>query len=389
MPNYTTEIAIVGGGICGLWLLNLLRDRGYDANLFEASQLGVGQTLASQGMIHGGIKYTLGGFTTPASETIANMPSVWRDCINGTGPINLEGLTVRSDDYFLFSDGALSSKVTAFFASKSLRGRVTPVAKQDYPEAFANPRFKGNLYKLQDLVIDTSALLKALHGRYANHIFHARVALGPRGKQDQNPVLELQDGTTVTANQVVLCAGEGNRDLITSMPDQPIRMQTRPLKQVLVKGALPEVYAHAVSLKDAAKPRLTITTHPMPDGDNVWYLGGNLAEQGVSQTDEALIQNAKLELKQLLPWINTEQLSYRTLPINRAEPSQDSGNRPDFPYVKAIGPVITCWPTKLTLTPMLGDEVLGLLPPPDNRQNSSIQLPLAELAPYPWETAFA
>lgn len=384
MPNYTTEIAIVGGGICGLWLLNLLRDRGYNANLFESQALGSGQTLASQGMIHGGIKYALGGFTTAASETIANMPAIWRDCIAGRGPLNLEGLPVLSEDYYLFSDGALSSKVTAFFASKSLRGRIAPVPKSDYPNAFQDPAFKGNLYKLQDIVIDTGALIEKLAERYQQHIFQGSAQLNC----DDGAVLTFTDGTSVKAKRVILAAGEGNGALIANIPMQPVTMQLRPLKQVLVMGDLPLVYAHAVSLKDAAKPRLTITTHRLGDDHNVWYLGGNLAELGVNMSDDELIDFAKRELKALLPWIKAEHLQYQALPINRAEPTQNSGSRPDFPYVHESGEVLTCWPTKLTLTPLLGDEVLKRIPPPTGEPEVAIQMPLARLAPYPWETAF-
>ncbi len=383
MPNYTTEIAIVGGGICGLWILGLLREHGYEANLFEQDQLGAGQTLASQGMIHGGVKYTLGGFVSQASETIANMPSTWRACIAGSGPLDLKGLPVLSDDYYLFSDGALSSKITAFFASKSLRGRVNPVAQNEFPSAFVHKDFKGQLYKLQDMVIDTAALIDLLHSRYKHHIFQARADLV---HQSGTPKLHLPDGTIVEAEHYILAGGEGNRELIKELPD--ISMQTRPLKQVMVKGKLPRVYAHAVSLRDAAKPRLTITTHPMPDGDNVWYLGGNLAEQGVEQSDDKLISKTRQELNQLFPWINTTGLEYRTLPINRAEPTQESGLRPDHPFVHASGKTITCWPTKLTLAPLLGEEVLRVLSSPTGQKYSSLQLPLASRAKFPWENAF-
>jgi glycerol-3-phosphate dehydrogenase len=103
MTQHSAQIAIIGGGISGLWLLNSLRNAGYDAVLFEKNALGSQQTFASQGMIHGGIKYALGGFTTPASETIANMPSVWRACIAGQGPVDLKNLNLLSEDYFLFS----------------------------------------------------------------------------------------------------------------------------------------------------------------------------------------------------------------------------------------------------------------------------------------------
>ena len=59
MTQHSAQIAIIGGGISGLWLLNSLRNAGYDAVLFEKNALGSQQTFASQGMIHGGIKYAL------------------------------------------------------------------------------------------------------------------------------------------------------------------------------------------------------------------------------------------------------------------------------------------------------------------------------------------
>ena len=39
------DVAIVGGGISGLWLLNLLRSRGYRALLIERRAFGDGQTI--------------------------------------------------------------------------------------------------------------------------------------------------------------------------------------------------------------------------------------------------------------------------------------------------------------------------------------------------------
>ena len=71
-----TDIAIIGGGIAGLWTLNQLRNRGYSAILFEHNALGSDQTIGSQGMIHGGVKYALAGALSNSSETIAAMPSL-------------------------------------------------------------------------------------------------------------------------------------------------------------------------------------------------------------------------------------------------------------------------------------------------------------------------
>ena len=63
MPSNTVKVdtVIAGGGIAGLWLLNVLRSKGYSAVLLEAGSLGGAQTLSSQGIIHGGMKYALGG----------------------------------------------------------------------------------------------------------------------------------------------------------------------------------------------------------------------------------------------------------------------------------------------------------------------------------------
>ena len=55
-PSYSTDIIIFGGGIAGLWLLNRLHNEGYQAILLETEALGGSQTIASQGIIHGGLK---------------------------------------------------------------------------------------------------------------------------------------------------------------------------------------------------------------------------------------------------------------------------------------------------------------------------------------------
>ena len=57
------DIAIIGGGIAGLWMLSRLRKRGYSALLIESEALGSGQTICSQGIIHGGVKYSLQGLS--------------------------------------------------------------------------------------------------------------------------------------------------------------------------------------------------------------------------------------------------------------------------------------------------------------------------------------
>src|SRR5690606_16972953 len=53
----STDVLIVGAGVAGLWLNARLRRQGFSTILVESSALGGGQSLKSQGIIHGGAKY--------------------------------------------------------------------------------------------------------------------------------------------------------------------------------------------------------------------------------------------------------------------------------------------------------------------------------------------
>jgi len=350
------DIAILGGGIAGLWLVNRLQQAGYSTCLIERHGLGGEQTLASQGMIHGGIKYTLGGALTNASETIAAMPERWQACMRGEGDLDLSAVRTLSRDYYLFSDARLTSKVTALFGSKLVEGRVRAVAQEDAPVAFRDPGFKGLLYKLEDVVIDTPSLVAVLAEKAAPQIYTGACDISQSNQTIES--LTLADGRCISASHYILAAGAGNGELIDTL-NLPLKMQRRPLNQVILKGdPLPEVYAHAVSLRSADKPRLTITTHRSASG-TVWYLGGELAESGVTRTDAEQIACARQELTQLLPWLDFSHCEFSCCRIDRAEPSQDDQSRPDTPYARTFGNITVCWPTKLTLTPMLGDMIMA------------------------------
>ena len=69
-PQLHIDILIFGGGIAGLWTLARLRKEGYSCLLLESNSLGAGQTIASQGIIHGGIKYALTGQASAASKAL-------------------------------------------------------------------------------------------------------------------------------------------------------------------------------------------------------------------------------------------------------------------------------------------------------------------------------
>src|SRR3954466_12236801 len=91
-----SEVVIMGGGIAGLWILDELRRAGIDALLLEKRALGDGQTVASQGIIHGGLKYMFDGHVSTSVKAIAEMPVIWRECLAGKREPNLAGMAIRS-----------------------------------------------------------------------------------------------------------------------------------------------------------------------------------------------------------------------------------------------------------------------------------------------------
>ena len=68
MPGLRVDTLIFGGGIAGLWLLDELRRAGRSALLVEATALGDGQTISSQGILHSGLKYSLNGLLSSAAR---------------------------------------------------------------------------------------------------------------------------------------------------------------------------------------------------------------------------------------------------------------------------------------------------------------------------------
>ena len=399
--NISVDIAIIGGGIAGLWLLNRLCNQGYNAVLFEQGDLGGQQTIASQGMIHGGIKYALGGALTGSSEAIADMPDHWRRCLSGQGDVDLRQAKVLSDFFYMWSTQSITSKLTSFFASKVTRGRVDKVSKKQRPDVFQDPAFNGSLYKLVDLVLDVPSVVDALVNNYQDRIFaidwqHSEFEQHADGSVQYLNIGNGQQRLRLSAQRFIFSAGEGNEALSQALNIERPSMQRRPLRQVLVKHDYPyPLYAHCMGANPS--PRLTISSHKTSDAKNVWYLGGDLATDGVEQTDDSVIEKAKHELHDLFPWLDFSTSEWATLYINRAEPKQKGLIKPDKAFAevaKQCSNVIVSWPTKLTLAPNMADEVNKLLMADDITPQHKELSPELEKLPKPkvgtpcWETVF-
>lgn len=398
MRTIKTDILIFGGGIAGLWLLNRLRNAGYSAILLEQERLGGHESINANGIIHGGLKFGLSALLRDI-EDLDDMPALWRDCLSGKGDLALAGVKVLAEHQYIWSEANLAARATTFFASRLITGQVEPVEGTARPAVLQDPAFNGGVYQLADLVLDLPSLIQKLATSHKSCIYK----ISP-----QTCHLETDDRHNTTAvfitaagveplrihpGRVILAGGQGNAALLEDIGLRAPEMERRSVHMVMLKRAeLPDFYAHCLGA--SRNPRLTITTHPTRDGEKIWYVGGELAEEGALRDERIQIEHAQRELKELLPWVDLRGSRYKTVKIDRILPAGDRGLfRPDNAFVESIGNNIVTWPCKLTLAPNLGRQVLALLQhdgvQPEHAQPAeALPLLFPEMGLPVWENVF-
>ena len=377
------DVAIIGGGIAGLWLLARLREQGYGAVLIEQDRLGSGQTICAQGIIHGGAKYSLHGSLSDSAQAIAEMPALWRRCLRGEGDVDLREARLLAEHQYLWATRAPASRLTAFFAGKLMHSRMTKVT-DDLPAALQHPDFRGTVYRLDEPIVEVASVLTAFAHRYREALLFS-----------PKPVLPAADGTltlhhpdhpplTLAPACTIFTAGTGNAALPWAA------QQLRPLHMVMARGAkLPgPLYAHCLGMSDT--PRLTVTSHQDAKGRLIWYLGGGLAETGVQRSRDEQLRFARQELVALLPWLDWNAVQFATFTVQRAEARQPGGIRPAGFSVQREGRIIAAWPTKLALTPRLAEQIEAELrtlavPPHPLDGRKLADWPRPEIAVAPWD----
>jgi glycine/D-amino acid oxidase-like deaminating enzyme len=377
------DVAVFGGGIAGLWLLNRLRALGFDAHLFEKNALGAGQTIASQGIIHSGVKYTFDDVKRPQSEALSSMPKIWMDCIAGRGEVDLRGTEILAEHQLMFTTGGLLNRVAGAMATKALRSDVSSVERKDLPEAFQVREFSGKVYRLEEPVLATKTVLAALGG---SNVYAATVAELVR-EGDSVAKIRLNDAnaTHVRARVCVFTSGEGNEWFAEQLGfDKAKVAQRRPLRMFLARGLPHKLFAHC--LVPEPKPRVTITTHPL-DRESVWYLGGNIAEKAVNMGETESLNWARREMTDMFPWLDWKKVRWAIRDVDRAEPAA-SRLLPSGPTLTTVGNAALAWPTKLALAPALTQQVLRWLEQQNispSGKTTTLPLPTTEPARYPWE----
>lgn len=386
------DTVILGGGVAALWTANVLKAAGQSVVVLTNAPLGSGQTLAAQGVIHGGVKYAVAGKLTDSSEALAAMPGRWLAAMRGEGPVDLRGADLLSDHQILWSLPNVVSQVVGFFGSKALRGRSAAIARADYPVVFDTPAYKGRLFRIDEPVVDPVSVVRELARGVADETHLVEWGTNAELLVENGEVtaidLTLTNGQKclLRARDFAFAAGAGNGSLLSRVGIAEPRQQLRPLHQLVIrKRYLPPFYS--VCVGNGPKPPIVVTTHLDSEGRTIWYLGGDLAEQaGVDRDETAQIEAGRAFFAKWLPWIDLAGAEWFTCRVDRAEPLTGTGDRPPGAYCQRRGNVLVTWPTKLALAPALAEEVLretsGTL---TDAQHFFLDLPRPGLGKAPWD----
>lgn len=374
--NYEVDVLIFGGGVAGLWTLNKLSDEGYSCLLIERNKLGEGQTIASQGIIHGGAKYALPSvFRIDSSKEIREMPNIWRKHLRGELSPDLRGVEVTSENFYLWtSDNSFISWVKGIGFGLASRMVLTTMPERvygrDVPEFLRETN--SRVYRVSEPVLNMQSLLKTLGEKYSDRILYS--SDDPKVGFDKRGLVESVnlENMIIRSETVILAAGKGNEALARSMGIGREIMQKRPLRQLIVRGDLPDIYAHNIN---GWRANASITTHRQ-EGKTYWNVGGDIAEKGASLDDSVS------RLKELLPKVDLGHAKFSIYEVDRAEPI-NSGNRPGGVGIYQERNVIVTWPTKLALAPVLAEEIKKLVPVHKKDTNPHIGEEL-KVAGLPW-----
>jgi glycerol-3-phosphate dehydrogenase len=388
------DVVIFGGGAAGLWILDRLARQGHSVVLLEAGELGAGQTIASQGIIHGGLKYALQGLMNRSAASISEMPLVWRASLLGQRSPCLTNTRLRSGACYLWRTENWSSRLGMLGARLALQVQPEALSPDETPDVLRHGT--STAFRLGEQVICPKSFVTDLYEQHAERILKIDAAHGLHFEIDspgETRAIRLQspDGSrelVLKPRHVVLAAGRGNRELRGMLGLSRETMQTRPLKMVVARGSLPELHGHCI---DGAKTRVTITSDcsETADGRTVWQIGGQLAEDGVAYDDATQLTRAIAEIHDVLPGLDLTGVEWSCYRVDRAEKATTDGQRPEGIQTLCAGNVTTAWPTKLALAPVLADEVASRIGDPRELGSwNGAELadwPRPEVARFPWE----
>lgn len=360
--TFRSDCLILGGGVAGLWLRWRLRREGLSVTLLDlGTHDNARQSVASQGILHRGVKYALSPGAAGTQRVLAEAMDDWTralECADSVSAPALAGVRIYTRTMHMWAPGGMLAGVTGAAASLSLVSGVRKLDPKAAPRVLASAGF--SVWETDETCIDAASLLSSLR----------RAADGPLLSIDAVESIDAAEGivravcggqsVTFSTGAVYGCAGLGNEHLMAAAGiDASSVCQRRPLHMVMLTPAPSPLYAHCIRpLSD--KPRLTITT-AYNNSEPIWYIGGDLAETGVARDSQAQVRAAREELARCLPAADLSAAHIAPWRIDRAEGRTQDGARPDGPVARSFGRLTFIWPTKLALAPIAARRAVAAL----------------------------
>lgn len=388
MKTYYCDAVVIGGGICGVWVHSLLKQKGYSCLLLEKDKIGGEQSLLSQGILHRGMKYLLGGVFSDISDSLTKATKFWQQALAGVGALDLSDTEILAKQQLLWcQDNLLSNFITT--TTKNFFKSQTKTLEQE----LAWLPNKKTAFWLQETILNGYSLFENFYKQQQQDYYQLTVSSSNCQIVEQQNTICLQfkiPQIKIVTKKIILAAGAGNIDLAQFLGIQQ-EIQLRPLRMFLVEHSLPlKIYGHC--LINSSKPLFTISSHETNSNKMIWYLGGKIAEDGCKLNVVEAIQKAKKIIQQNIK-VKLKNDNWKIVDINRAEPQQKKISLPNQVFVKKFQKTILCLPIKLTLTPIVAEKVLEffklekIIPQFDEVKIN--ELKTAELKKPFWETAFS
>lgn len=388
--TYKADIIIFGAGVAGLWLHHRFSKAGYNSLLLETDAIGGQQSIASQGILHSGLKYTLAGKVNKLAQSISAMPDRWRAAMQhySGAEVDLTRAAMMAPSQLLMIPDGFMGGLIKIVTEKTLGNGVTDIPRDDWPDGIAQSGFKGRLVSMGEPVLNAASVMRALAEPYQRSIRRIDMDFTSFDQDDAGDIssIWIDDEHEIKAQHVIFTAAASNAKIARMLGhDEGLKTQARPLLMGMLRPAPFDCFAHLVGPSD--KPVATITTHYDHNKQRVWYVGAAVAERA-KEDDPRKVRKAMMDaLKKYMPAIDVSHFEWATLPIDRIEgASETDGWMPDTPTVHRAGNAFYCWPTKLTFAPMLGDKLAEFLPAPQGVKAADWSfLEEAPFAPLPWD----
>lgn len=375
----TLDALIVGAGCAGLFLLDALSRKGIRALLLESQSIGLGQTTSSQGILHAGLKYSLGAIAGDDAAEAAAAATLWNQMLAGEGT-DLRAVRRLADHCYLWRTSGIAGVAGMLGAKMALRTRPQSITVDQRPQWLRG--VGGEVLILAETVIDPRSLLQVLAQRNSGRIACGTIASVTHESDCVRVEVDCEQHCTIRARRVILTAGSGNEALAALM-GSPTAMQRRPLRQAMIRGPLEMAFGHCI---DGAKTRLTITSDQLSTGEVVWHIGGQIAEDGPKMTLADFQHHVLSEARAAIPQLNLAHCAFASYDIDRAEPRTTDGRRPARAFAQTSGAVTTIWPVKLVLAPVIAAQIAATF---DSVTSEPImwpsELPSPTFALRPWE----